>query len=132
MVHTATIVLAIALAVFFGYSFTLVPVLRPGLALGAALGIALAADTISITVMEIIDNAILLIHPRRDGCWPRIVAVLGRPRRCPGRSVRGHRARQPRTHPPRPRTRRGPPIPPLGTRSPLPGGRDIALLVDPA
>jgi hypothetical protein len=34
-----------------------------GLALGAALGIALAADTISITVMEIVDNAILLIIP---------------------------------------------------------------------
>jgi len=63
MVHTATIVLAIALAFFFGYSFTLVPVLRSGLALGAALGIALAADTISITVMEIVDNAILLIIP---------------------------------------------------------------------
>jgi len=61
--NTATIVLAIALAFFFGYSFTLVPVLRSGLALGAALGIALAADTISITVMEIVDNAILLIIP---------------------------------------------------------------------
>jgi hypothetical protein len=61
--NAATIVLAIALAFFFGYSFTLVPVLRSGLALGAALGVALAADTLSITVMEIVDNAILLIIP---------------------------------------------------------------------
>ncbi|MGH3931090.1 MAG: DUF4396 domain-containing protein [Pseudonocardiaceae bacterium] len=59
----ATIVLAIALAFLFGYSFTIVPVLRSGLALGAALGVALAADTISITVMEIVDNAIMLVVP---------------------------------------------------------------------
>jgi hypothetical protein len=59
----ATIVLAIALAFVFGYSFTIVPVLRSGLTLGAALGVALAADTISITVMEIVDNAILLLIP---------------------------------------------------------------------
>jgi hypothetical protein len=58
-----TIVLAIVLAFFFGYSFTAVPLLRSGLALGAAAGIALAADTISITVMEIVDNAVILIVP---------------------------------------------------------------------
>lgn len=61
--NAPTIILAIALAFVFGYSFTIVPVLRSGLALGAALGIALAADTISITVMEIVDNAILLLIP---------------------------------------------------------------------
>ena len=59
----ATIVLAVALAFVFGYSFTIVPVLRSGLALGAALGVALAADTVSITVMEIADNAIMLLIP---------------------------------------------------------------------
>src|SRR5215207_10544850 len=58
-----TIVLAIVLAFFFGYSFTAVPLLRSGLALGAAAGIALAADTISITVMEIVDNAVILVVP---------------------------------------------------------------------
>jgi hypothetical protein len=58
-----TIVLAIVLAFFFGYSFTAVPLLRSGLALGAAAGIALAADTISIVVMEIVDNAVILIVP---------------------------------------------------------------------
>jgi hypothetical protein len=58
-----TIALAVALAFFFGYSFTLVPLLRGGLALGAALPVALAADTISITIMEIVDNAIMLLIP---------------------------------------------------------------------
>jgi hypothetical protein len=59
----ATIALAVALAFLFGYSFTLVPLLRGGIALGAALGLALAADTLSITVMEIVDNAIMLAVP---------------------------------------------------------------------
>jgi hypothetical protein len=47
----------------FGYSFTAVPLLRSGLAIAAVLPIALAADTFSITVMEIVDNAILLVIP---------------------------------------------------------------------
>jgi Domain of unknown function (DUF4396) len=58
-----TIALAIVLAFIFGYSFTAVPLLRSGLALAAVLPIALAADTLSITVMEIVDNAILLVIP---------------------------------------------------------------------
>ena len=58
-----TIVLAVVLAFVFGYSFTLVPVLRAGLTLPAALGVALAADTLSIAVMEIVDNAVLLLVP---------------------------------------------------------------------
>jgi hypothetical protein len=58
-----TIVLAIVLAFFFGYSFTAVPLLRSGLALAAVVPIALAADTFSITVMEIVDNAIILVVP---------------------------------------------------------------------
>lgn len=59
----ATIALSIALAFLFGYSFTITPVLRSGLALGAAIGVALAADTVSIAVMEIADNAIMLLVP---------------------------------------------------------------------
>jgi hypothetical protein len=59
----ATIALAVALAFLFGYAFTFVPLVRGGLALGAAVGIALAADTLSITVMEIVDNAIILAVP---------------------------------------------------------------------
>jgi Domain of unknown function (DUF4396) len=58
-----TIVLAIVLAFFFGYSFTSWPLLRSGLALATVVPIALAADTFSITVMEIVDNAILLVIP---------------------------------------------------------------------
>jgi Domain of unknown function (DUF4396) len=59
----ATIALAIGLAFFFGYSFTSWPLLRAGMALSAVIPIALAADTISIAVMEIVDNAILLLIP---------------------------------------------------------------------
>ena len=58
-----TIALAVVLAFLFGYSFTVVPLLRSGLALGAVVPIALAADTFSITVMEIVDNAIMLLIP---------------------------------------------------------------------
>jgi hypothetical protein len=58
-----TIVLAIVLAFFFGYALTSWPLLRSGLALAAVVPIALAADTLSITVMEIVDNAILLVIP---------------------------------------------------------------------
>ncbi len=59
----AAIALAIVLAFVFGYAFTLVPLLSSGVAVRAALGLALAADTLSITVMEIVDNAILLAIP---------------------------------------------------------------------
>jgi hypothetical protein len=59
----ATIVLAVALAFLFGYSLTIAPVLRSGLPLKAALGVAFAADTLSITVMEIVDNAVMLLVP---------------------------------------------------------------------
>jgi hypothetical protein len=58
-----SIALAIVLAFLFGYSFTAVPLLRSGLALGAVIPIALAADTFSIAVMEIVDNAIVLLIP---------------------------------------------------------------------
>jgi Domain of unknown function (DUF4396) len=58
-----TIALAVGLAYLFGYAFTLRPVLRAGLAMGAALTVAFAADTVSITVMEIVDNAVLLVIP---------------------------------------------------------------------
>lgn len=57
----ATIVLAVTLAFFVGYSLTMLPLLRVGLALGAALPLAFASDTLSITVMETVDNAIVLV-----------------------------------------------------------------------
>ena len=58
-----TIVISIVLAFFFGYSLTLIPLLRSGIALAAAIPVALAADTISIAIMEIVDNAIILVIP---------------------------------------------------------------------
>lgn len=59
----ATIGLAVALAFFFGYLFTMLPLLRHGVAFGAAIGLAFASDTISIAVMEVVDNAIMLLIP---------------------------------------------------------------------
>jgi hypothetical protein len=59
----ATIGLAIVLAFVFGYSLTMLPLLRSGLALGAVLPLALASDTVSIAVMELVDNAIVLLIP---------------------------------------------------------------------
>ena len=58
-----TIALAVVLAFFFGYSLTMLPLLRSGLAFATAVPLALASDTISIAVMEIVDNAIMLLIP---------------------------------------------------------------------
>ncbi len=58
-----TVGLAVALAFLFGYTLTSLPLLRAGLALGAVIPIALASDTISIAIMEVIDNAIMLAIP---------------------------------------------------------------------
>ena len=58
-----TVALAVGLAFFFGYAFTVGPVMRSGLTLRAAVPIALAADTVSITVMEVVDNAVMLTVP---------------------------------------------------------------------
>ena len=58
-----TVALAVALAFLFGYSLTSLPLLRAGLAITAVVPIALATDTFSIAVMEIVDNAIMLLIP---------------------------------------------------------------------
>ncbi|MFI1421663.1 DUF4396 domain-containing protein [Streptomyces sp. NPDC020731] len=58
-----TMILAIVLAFVFGYSFTLFAVVRAGLSLRAAVKVALAADTVSIAVMELVDNAIIALTP---------------------------------------------------------------------
>jgi len=58
-----TIALAIVLAFFFGYLLTSVPLLRSRLSLREAVPVVLAADTLSIAVMEIVDNAVLLLYP---------------------------------------------------------------------
>lgn len=61
--NVPTMVLAIALAFVFGYSFTLFAVVRAGVSLKAAVKVALAADTVSIAVMELVDNAIIALTP---------------------------------------------------------------------
>lgn len=58
-----SIVLAVVLAFVFGYALTMGPVLRTGLGLRDAAGVALAADTVSISTMEVVDNAIVLAVP---------------------------------------------------------------------
>jgi hypothetical protein len=59
----ATIALAVLLAFVFGYALTLRPLLHSGVPWRAALRTALAADTASIAVMEIVDNAVMLVVP---------------------------------------------------------------------
>ncbi|WP_328872392.1 DUF4396 domain-containing protein [Streptomyces sp. NBC_00287] len=61
--NAPTMVLAITLAFLFGYSFTLFAVRRAGLDLKSAIKVALAADTVSIAVMEFVDNAIIALTP---------------------------------------------------------------------
>ena len=59
----ATVALSVALAFVFGYSLAMRPVLRAGVPLTAALGVALASDTVSISVMELVDNAFVVAVP---------------------------------------------------------------------
>jgi hypothetical protein len=59
----ATVALSVALAFVFGYALTMRGVLRAGLPFRRALRVALAADTVSIAVMEVVDNAVVLAVP---------------------------------------------------------------------
>ncbi|WP_394426691.1 DUF4396 domain-containing protein [Streptomyces sp. SGAir0957] len=61
--NVETMVLAISLAFLFGYSFTLFAVRRAGLDFKSAVKVALAADTVSIAVMELVDNGIIALTP---------------------------------------------------------------------
>jgi hypothetical protein len=61
--NAATVVLSIALAFLFGYGLTMRPVLGAGLTLRQAFAVALAADTVSIAVMELMDNAFIVAIP---------------------------------------------------------------------
>jgi hypothetical protein len=58
-----TVVAAVILAFIFGYGLTLIPLRRAGLEWKPALGLALASDTLSITLMEIVDNFVMLVIP---------------------------------------------------------------------
>jgi hypothetical protein len=59
----ASIALAVGLAFLFGYALTSIPLLRAGLAVTAIVPIALAADTVSIAIMELIDNLTIVLVP---------------------------------------------------------------------
>ncbi|MFN2479338.1 MAG: DUF4396 domain-containing protein [Pseudonocardiaceae bacterium] len=61
--NAATVVLSIVLAFVFGYGLTMRGVLRAGVGFRQALTVALAADTVSIAVMELLDNAVILAVP---------------------------------------------------------------------
>jgi hypothetical protein len=59
----ASIALAVGLAFLFGYILTSIPLFRAGLSIAAIVAIALATDTVSISIMELIDNAVMLLVP---------------------------------------------------------------------
>jgi hypothetical protein len=61
--NAATVVLSVALAFVFGYALTMRGVLHGGLPFAQAVKVALAADTVSIAVMEVVDNAVVLAVP---------------------------------------------------------------------
>jgi hypothetical protein len=61
--NAAQIALAIALAYVFGFGLTALPLVRAGLAAGVIVSTALAADTVSITIMEAIDNLTVVLIP---------------------------------------------------------------------
>jgi hypothetical protein len=61
--NLATIATAVGLAYLFGFGLTSLPLFKAGLSFGAIVPIALAADTVSITTMEVIDNATVLLIP---------------------------------------------------------------------
>jgi hypothetical protein len=81
--NMSTIALAVLLAFFFGYLLTSWPLLKTGMPLATVIPIALAADTLSITIMEIVDNAIMLTIPGAmdadvadAGFWAALTAAL--------------------------------------------------------
>lgn len=61
--NAVTVIISIALAFVFGYSLSILPLLKTGFALKAALLLVLAADTLSITTMEVVDNLTMLVIP---------------------------------------------------------------------
>jgi putative flippase GtrA len=58
-----SIAISVALAFVFGYALTLGPVLRAGVGFRRATGIAFASDTVSIAIMEAVDNGFVLVVP---------------------------------------------------------------------
>jgi len=61
--NAATVILSVALAFVFGYGLTMRGVVRAGVGVRTAFTVALAADTVSILVMELLDNAVIVAVP---------------------------------------------------------------------
>ena len=61
--NIASIAIAVVLAFIFGYSLTMVPLLRAGMAFMSATGLAMLSDSVSISVMEAVDNMVILLIP---------------------------------------------------------------------
>lgn len=61
--NLSTIVISVILAFIFGYLLTILPLLRSGMEFRRAVRLSLASDTLSIVIMEIVDNAIMLVIP---------------------------------------------------------------------
>src|SRR5262249_6748042 len=61
--NAASIAISVVLAFVFGYALTLSPIVRAGVPLRSALRLALASDTVSIAVMELVDNGFILLVP---------------------------------------------------------------------
>jgi hypothetical protein len=61
--NTVSVALSVLLAFVFGYALTLRPVIAAGVSLQRALRLAVASDTVSITTMELVDNAFILLVP---------------------------------------------------------------------
>lgn len=61
--NAGTIALAVVLAFISGFALTMLPLLRHGFSLRRTLRLALAADTASISIMELVDNSVMLVIP---------------------------------------------------------------------
>ncbi|MEV6868699.1 DUF4396 domain-containing protein [Streptosporangium subroseum] len=61
--NVPTIIVAVILAFIFGYALTLVGLRKADIDWRKAVRLALAADTLSIIVMEIVDNSVMITVP---------------------------------------------------------------------
>ncbi len=110
--NIASIALAVVLAFFFGYALTMWPLLAAGMSFARASVLALAADTASITVMEIVDNAIMLVVPGAMNAGLSSFLFWGEPRGRAGHRLGRRVSGQPLADHTRPRPRRSPRAPP--------------------
>jgi hypothetical protein len=65
-----TVALAVTLAFITGFGLTLIPLVRSGMGLGRALRIAFAADAVSVTIMEVVDNLVMIAIPGAMAAGP--------------------------------------------------------------